>query len=220
MLATVLGLFLGVGLVLGLDYLDHTLRSPDQVERYLGLETLTALPKMTEDNARVLRESFQSLRTAVMLAARGEGCHVLMVTSAVPEEGKTTVAFNLAKTLATGGSRVFEGNPYGKRVRFTGNPATVLNLATKADLWKEQLIRDVRDGTSNTVLLGEKQTNVHYFGQSGGDNENYVADFAALCARLGIESQSLEAAEARDAEPALSEKIIAAFKVNDAAISF
>ncbi|MEJ2582343.1 MAG: GumC family protein [Acidobacteriota bacterium] len=63
MLATVLGLFLGVGLVLGLDYLDHTLRSPDQVENYLGLETLTALPKMTDDNARVLRESFQSLRT-------------------------------------------------------------------------------------------------------------------------------------------------------------
>jgi glycerol-3-phosphate dehydrogenase len=51
-----------------------------------------------------------------------------------------------------------------------------------------------------------------------GDDENYVADFAALCARLGIESQALEAAEARESEPALSEKIFAAFKVNDAAI--
>jgi capsular exopolysaccharide synthesis family protein len=105
-LATVFGFFLGIGLVIGLDYLDHTLRSPDQVESYLGLETLAALPKMTDDNVRVLRESFQSLRTAVMLAARGEQCHVLMVTSAVPSEGKTTVAFNFAKTLATGGSRV------------------------------------------------------------------------------------------------------------------
>ncbi len=138
MLATVLGLFLGVGLVLGLDYLDHTLRSPDQVERYLGLETLTALPKMTDDNARVLRESFQSLRTAVMLAARGDGSHVLMVTSAVPEEGKTTVAFNLAKTLATGGSRV---------------------LLIDADLRKPRLHRmikakNVRGLTS--VVLGER----------------------------------------------------------------
>ena len=106
MLATFLGLFFGIGLVLGLDYLDHTLRSPDQVEKYLGLETLTALPTMTEDNTRVLRESFQSLRTAIMLASRGEDCHIVMVTSAVPEEGKTTVAFNLAKVLATGGSRV------------------------------------------------------------------------------------------------------------------
>jgi capsular exopolysaccharide synthesis family protein len=138
MLATVLGLFLGVGLVLGLDYLDHTLRSPDQVERYLGLETLTALPKMTDDNNRALRESFQSLRTAVMLAARGEGSHVLMVTSAVPEEGKTTVVFNLAKTLATGGSRV---------------------LLIDADLRKPRLHRmikakNVRGLTS--VVLGER----------------------------------------------------------------
>jgi len=137
-LAIVLGLFLGVGLVLGLDYLDHTLRSPDQVERYLGLETLTALPKMTEDNNRVLRESFQSLRTAVMLAARGEGSHVLMVTSAVPSEGKTTVAFNLAKVLATGGSKV---------------------LLIDADLRKPRLHRmikakNVRGLTS--VVLGER----------------------------------------------------------------
>jgi capsular exopolysaccharide synthesis family protein len=105
-LSSFLGLFFGIGLVLGLDYLDHTLRTPDQVERYVGLEVLAALPKMTESNARVLREAFQSLRTAIMLAARGEGCQVVMVTSAVPEEGKTTVAFNLAKVLATGGSKV------------------------------------------------------------------------------------------------------------------
>ncbi len=106
MMATLMGLFLGIGLVLGLDYLDHTLRSPDHVERYVGIEMLTALPKMTDDNSHALRESFQSLRTAVMLAARGEGCHTVMVTSAVPSEGKTTVAYNLAKALAVGGSRV------------------------------------------------------------------------------------------------------------------
>jgi len=137
-LATFLGLFFGVGLVLGLDYLDHTLRTPEQVERYLGLEVLAALPKMTEKNARVLREAFQSLRTAIMLAARGEGCHVVMVTSAVPEEGKTTVAFNLAKVLATGGSRV---------------------LLIDADLRKPRLHRlikakNVRGLTS--VVLGER----------------------------------------------------------------
>jgi capsular exopolysaccharide synthesis family protein len=146
-MATVLGLFLGIGLVLGLDFLDHTLRSPDQVERYLGLETLTALPKMKGDDTRGLRESFQSLRTAVMLAARGEGSHVLMVTSAVPSEGKTTVAFNLAKVLATGGSRV---------------------LLIDADLRKPRLHRmikakNVRGLTS--VVLGERSASevIHSF---------------------------------------------------------
>jgi capsular exopolysaccharide synthesis family protein len=101
-----IGLFLGIGLVLGLDFLDQTFRTPEHIERYLGLEVLAALPTFTEERARVLRESFQSLRTALMLAARGEAGQTLMVTSAAPAEGKTTVAFNLGKVLATGGSRV------------------------------------------------------------------------------------------------------------------
>jgi capsular exopolysaccharide synthesis family protein len=105
-LAGLFGLLFGVGLVVFLDFLDQTLRTPDQVERYLGQEVLSALPTLTEDTAQDLREAFQSLRTALLLAARGDGCQVVMVTSAVPEEGKTTVAFNLAKVLATGGSRV------------------------------------------------------------------------------------------------------------------
>jgi capsular exopolysaccharide synthesis family protein len=124
--------------VLGLDYLDHTLRSPDDVERHVGLETLTVLPTLTDKNVRTLHESFQSLRTAVMLAARGEESHVVMVTSAVPGEGKTTAVYNLAKTLATGGGRV---------------------LLIDADLRKPRLHRminakNVRGLTS--VVLGER----------------------------------------------------------------
>ncbi|HSN55336.1 MAG TPA: polysaccharide biosynthesis tyrosine autokinase, partial [Candidatus Sulfomarinibacteraceae bacterium] len=137
-LASVLGLFLGIGLVVGLDFLDHTLRSPDQVERYVGLETLTVLPKMTKDNEHALREAFQSLRTALMLAARGDDCHVVMVSSAVPEEGKTTTIYNLAKALAAAGSKV---------------------LLIDADLRKPRLHRmiqakNVRGLTS--VVLGER----------------------------------------------------------------
>jgi succinoglycan biosynthesis transport protein ExoP len=138
-LGGVLGLFLGVGLVLFLDFLDHTLRTPDQIERYIGLETLAALPKFTEDTARVLRESFQSLRTALMLAGRGDKCHIVQVTSAMPEEGKTTVAYNLAKVLATAGSRT---------------------LLIDADLRKPRIHRlinakNVRGLTS--VVLGERE---------------------------------------------------------------
>lgn len=137
-LALVLGGFLGVGLVLGLDYLDQTVRTPDQAEHYLGQEVLTALPKFGEDSARVLRESFQALRTAVMLAARGDGCHVLMVTSTTPSEGKTTVSFNLAKILATGGARV---------------------LLIDADLRKPRLHRVIRAKNVRgltSVVLGER----------------------------------------------------------------
>ena len=47
------------------------------------------------------------------------------------------------------------GVPADVTAIFTGNPATVLNLATKADLWKEEIIRDVRDGTLRPDLRVE-----------------------------------------------------------------
>lgn len=137
-MALVLGLFLGVGLVVGVDFLDQTLRSPDHVERHTGLEVLSVLPKFSEDTVSALRESFQSLRTALILASRGEGCQVVLVTSSVPGEGKTTVVFNLGKVLAAAGARV---------------------LLVDGDLRKPRLhrminVKNVRGLTS--VVLGER----------------------------------------------------------------
>ncbi len=138
-LGGVLGLFLGVGLVLLLDYMDQTIRTPEDAERYLGLDTLSVLQRFKDEAAFALREAYQALRTAVILAARGEGCHVLMVTSAAPGEGKTTVAFNLAKVLAASGDRVLILDGDLRRPRF--------HRLIKA--------KNVRGLTS--VVLGERQ---------------------------------------------------------------
>lgn len=51
-----------------------------------------------------------------------------------------------------------------------------------------------------------------------GDDENYVADFPELCSKCGITAKSLDLQEAREMEPALSENLIAAYSVPDAAI--
>ena len=105
-LSVIAGLVLGIGAAVGLDYLDQTIRTPDDVEKLLQLEVLTAVPRFKEGSTHILRESFQSLRTALLLASRSEGCQIVMVTSATPSEGKTTVSFNLARVLASGGERV------------------------------------------------------------------------------------------------------------------
>lgn len=141
MLGVMIGLIGGLALVFGLDYMDQSLRTPEQVERHVGVEVLTTLPKLTSESSRTAVESFQSLRTALMLASRGEGCQVLMVTSAVPGEGKTTAAFELSKVFASGGSKV---------------------LLIDADLRRPRLHKIV--GMNNkvgltTAVLGECSTN-------------------------------------------------------------
>jgi glycerol-3-phosphate dehydrogenase len=51
-----------------------------------------------------------------------------------------------------------------------------------------------------------------------GDDEKYIADFPAACQRCGIQTLALDVREARDLEPALTNKVIAAFEVDDATI--
>jgi|AMFO01.1.fsa_nt_gi capsular exopolysaccharide family len=138
-LSLVLGLFLGVGLVLGLDSIDQTIRTPEDVERYLGAEALVAVPEFSGESSPVAREVYHSLRTALMVAARDEGSQAILVTSAAPEEGKTTTAFNLAKTLAASGSKV---------------------LLIDADLRKPRLHRVIKTKNSRgltSVVLGESE---------------------------------------------------------------
>ncbi|MCX7249513.1 MAG: anaerobic glycerol-3-phosphate dehydrogenase subunit A [Burkholderiales bacterium] len=57
-----------------------------------------------------------------------------------------------------------------------------------------------------------------YFVAVQGDDEHYIADFPAHCARSGISARAVDVAVARAAEPALSERTIAVFEVSDAAI--
>ncbi len=106
MLSVVLGLMLGVGLVFGLDYLDQTLRGPEDVERYTGLEVFAVVPAYEGEPGAVIREVYQSLRTALLFAARGDHSQIVMVTSAGPGEGKSTTSRHLAEVFAASGSKV------------------------------------------------------------------------------------------------------------------
>jgi capsular exopolysaccharide synthesis family protein len=115
-LAIIVGLAAGLGLVVAIDYLDDTIKTPEDVTRRLKVPFLGMVPKVKGDDHPVLSsrvphefgEAFRSLRTSLVFSSGsgGESTRVVMVTSSQPLEGKTTTACNMAIALAFGGARV------------------------------------------------------------------------------------------------------------------
>ncbi len=100
-----LGLMAGLGLVVLRDYLANTFRDPEEVERYLHIDLLASVPRYEAENAHLVTEAYQNLRTALLFARRDERGQVVLVTGTAPQEGKTTTIVNLAKLLAGSGER-------------------------------------------------------------------------------------------------------------------
>jgi polysaccharide biosynthesis transport protein len=111
MLGTIVAFLVAIGLVLGLDYLDDTIKTPEDITR-LGLPFLALVPAVRSGRDRPtlsghsnFNEAIRSLRTSIALCTR-QGGTIVLVTSAQPLEGKTTTACNLATALAYGGAKV------------------------------------------------------------------------------------------------------------------
>ena len=117
-----LGFALGLALLMLCAMARHTVRNTEDVRLKLNQDCLAALPRvrfkrrgspsgntLSIRNERVpdaFRESVRSLRMKLLRRLPGDACRVLLVTSTMPGEGKTTVAANLALSLAEGGLRV------------------------------------------------------------------------------------------------------------------
>jgi non-specific protein-tyrosine kinase len=121
LLAAVAGMGLGVGLAFFLEYLDWTIKTPEELDAIYGLNTLgvigtikgansgkagpQVLVTMTQPKSPVA-EAFRALRTNIRFASPDHPVRSLLITSAGPQEGKTLTASNLAVVLAQGGRRV------------------------------------------------------------------------------------------------------------------
>jgi succinoglycan biosynthesis transport protein ExoP len=112
--AILAGLTVAVGLAFGIEYLDDTVKTPEDVTRRLKLPLLGLVPAVRGDRVPVLTEpvphdfgeAFRSLRTSLVFTTGAQATRIIAVTSSQPLEGKTTTACNLAMALALGGSRV------------------------------------------------------------------------------------------------------------------
>jgi succinoglycan biosynthesis transport protein ExoP len=130
--AFLLSLVAGIGLAFLLDFLDDTLKSVDDVDRYLHLPALALIPAsrdrgrliglpgtqqpgsptettalaMVSDARSPVAESYRHLRTSLLLSSAGQPPKTILVTSSQPSEGKTTTAINTAFMLAQTGAEV------------------------------------------------------------------------------------------------------------------
>ncbi len=115
MTAIAIGFVLAIAVAFGLDYMNDTIKTPEDVARRLKVPFLGLVPSVRDDKHPVLAsahvphdfgEAFRSLRTSLVSRFPAEGTKILLVTSAQPLEGKTTTACNIAMALAYGGARV------------------------------------------------------------------------------------------------------------------
>lgn len=122
LLGLIVGLALGIGLAFFLEYLDNTIKTPDDLKErlkipYLGPVPLMALaggenPGPQEDLVTVAQpkstasEAYRGIRTSLFFSAADNAPRTVLITSAAPSEGKTMTAANVAVTMAQAGNRV------------------------------------------------------------------------------------------------------------------
>ncbi len=120
-----LGIFLGFGVAYLVDISDKAFRTPDEVSSVMGLPVVGHVPMIDVEKVELLpgcdiepvmvtvhrpkspqSESYRAVRTALYFNSQGERHQVIQVTSPMPGDGKSTLASNLAVTIAQSGRSV------------------------------------------------------------------------------------------------------------------
>jgi polysaccharide biosynthesis transport protein len=117
-LGGLLGLAVGIGLAFFAEALDRRVRTEKEIEETLGIPLLGRIPRparsLRRDNRLVMlaeptsvhAQTFRRLRTSLEFVNFEQGARRILVTSALPREGKSTTVANLAVALARAGRRV------------------------------------------------------------------------------------------------------------------
>lgn len=108
-LAIFLSVFLGVMLAFGFEYVDHTFKSPQDVETFLNLPLLGSIPRKGFKDKKLIKTSrqitaftpaYQNLSDQIYLLMKDKNLKSILITASSPSDGSTTIIANLANFLS------------------------------------------------------------------------------------------------------------------------
>lgn len=118
-LAGLIGIGIGIALTFMIEFLDDTIKYPEEVHSRLGVPSFGVIPSAEWDEVDLrshvlanidqqsgLAEAYRNLRSSFVMAQKTNQCSVIALSSAVPREGKTTTCANMGVSLAQMGDRV------------------------------------------------------------------------------------------------------------------
>lgn len=122
LMSVLFGLAGGLGLAFFLEYLDNTIKDPEDIKRYLNIPYLGPVPVIVPNDNQgedvppemvvlnspksTASEAYRGIRTNILFSSAESEPQVIMVTSSGPQEGKTITSSNLAITMAQSGNKV------------------------------------------------------------------------------------------------------------------
>jgi polysaccharide biosynthesis transport protein len=110
-IAIIVGLVWGIGLAFFLEYLDTSVKTMADVEKFIGVSVLAVVPKIAglihkQEGRSPDAETYRTLRTNIDFHKSNPSANTIAIISGGPGEGKSTTLVNLAYICATGGSNV------------------------------------------------------------------------------------------------------------------
>ncbi len=172
-IAFAIGLILGLGLVFLLHFMDNTVKTQEGIEHLVGLPYLGLLPSIASERKRKRRkgepkpapaadgipasadlfqwqnpksqvaEHCRSIRTNLLFMSPEKPLKVLLITSSMPQEGKTTVALNVAISMAQSGERTLIVDTDMRRPRVHKALGITAKKGVSAVLVGEEVVDDM-----------------------------------------------------------------------------
>lgn len=172
-----LGLVLGFGSTLFVEYIDNTIKTSDEVKRHLNVPVLGVIPRLEKEISPILlqagtkstlNEAYQALVFSLEQVTLKMGCKGILVASAKEGEGKTTIASNIAISMARNGEKVIliDGDLRRPRIHQIFNLDNSVGLSTllRGDLEAERGLHSLKEhgsfGSKHLVLEEQDVANI------------------------------------------------------------